>query len=102
MALVAHLMEEKNNFGPHLIVVPNAVLVNWKAELNVWLPGVAPRTVSACLLPSSLPLPRSPAGSHAPPPPCFSFTPSSVARQGGAAVTRGGMQTASASTMPAP
>jgi SNF2 family DNA or RNA helicase len=39
MALVAHLMEEKSNFGPHLIVVPNAVLVNWKAELNVWLPG---------------------------------------------------------------
>jgi hypothetical protein len=39
MALIAHLMEEKNNFGPHLIVVPNAVLVNWKAELNVWLPG---------------------------------------------------------------
>jgi SNF2 family DNA or RNA helicase len=39
MALVAHLMEEKNNFGPHLIVVPNAVLVNWKAELNIWLPG---------------------------------------------------------------
>ena len=42
MALVAHLMEEKNNYGPHLIVVPNAVLVNWKAELGVWLPGAPP------------------------------------------------------------
>ena len=40
-------MEEKNNFGPHLIVVPNAVLVNWKAELNVWLPGDVP---SACTI----------------------------------------------------
>lgn len=40
MALIAHLMEEKGNFGPHLIVVPNAVLVNWRAELQTWLPGV--------------------------------------------------------------
>ena len=40
MALIAHLMEEKGNFGPHLIVVPNAVLVNWRAEMTTWLPGV--------------------------------------------------------------
>lgn len=39
MALIAHLMEEKGNFGPHLIVVPNAVLVNWRAEMTTWLPG---------------------------------------------------------------
>lgn len=30
MALIAYLMEFKQNYGPHLIIVPNAVLVNWK------------------------------------------------------------------------
>lgn len=30
MALIAYLMEFKGNYGPHLIIVPNAVLVNWK------------------------------------------------------------------------
>jgi SWI/SNF-related matrix-associated actin-dependent regulator of chromatin subfamily A member 2/4 len=40
MALIAHLMEKKGNYGPHLIIVPNAVMVNWKAELTRWLPGV--------------------------------------------------------------
>lgn len=33
MALVAYLMEHKSNCGPHLIIVPNAVIVNWKSEL---------------------------------------------------------------------
>jgi SWI/SNF-related matrix-associated actin-dependent regulator of chromatin subfamily A member 2/4 len=40
MALIAYLMEHKNNYGPHLIIVPNAVMVNWKSELTQWLPGV--------------------------------------------------------------
>lgn len=40
MSLIAYLMEKKSNFGPHLIIVPNAVLVNWKAELTLWLPTV--------------------------------------------------------------
>ena len=40
MALLAYLMEHKNNYGPHLIIVPNAVMVNWKSELNQWLPTV--------------------------------------------------------------
>lgn len=39
MALIAYLMEHKNTFGPHLIIVPNAVVVNWKAELQTWLPS---------------------------------------------------------------
>ncbi|KAI8106850.1 hypothetical protein M9434_001504 [Picochlorum sp. BPE23] len=38
MALIAYLMEKKSNFGPHLIIVPNAVMVNWKSELTQWLP----------------------------------------------------------------
>jgi hypothetical protein len=33
-------MEHKNNYGPHLIIVPNAVMVNWKSELTQWLPSV--------------------------------------------------------------
>ncbi|PKA58794.1 ATP-dependent helicase BRM [Apostasia shenzhenica] len=40
MALIAYLMEFKGNYGPHLIIVPNAVLVNWKSELLNWLPSV--------------------------------------------------------------
>ena len=40
MALIAYLMEKKSNFGPHLIIVPNAVLVNWRSELSAWLPSV--------------------------------------------------------------
>ena len=39
MALIAYLMEHKNNYGPHLIIVPNAVMVNWKSELSAWLPS---------------------------------------------------------------
>ncbi|EPS60972.1 hypothetical protein M569_13829, partial [Genlisea aurea] len=39
MALIAYLMEFKGNYGPHLIIVPNAVLVNWKSELHNWLPS---------------------------------------------------------------
>ncbi|GJW59673.1 ATP-dependent helicase BRM [Tanacetum coccineum] len=41
MALIAYLMEYKSNYRPHLIIVPNAVLVNWKSELHNWLPNVS-------------------------------------------------------------
>ncbi|KAG6483062.1 ATP-dependent helicase BRM-like isoform X1 [Zingiber officinale] len=41
MALIAYLMEFKGNYGPHLIIVPNAVLVNWKSELLNWLPSIS-------------------------------------------------------------
>lgn len=41
MALIAYLMEFKGNYGPHLIIVPNAVMVNWKSELYKWLPSVS-------------------------------------------------------------
>jgi SWI/SNF-related matrix-associated actin-dependent regulator of chromatin subfamily A protein 2/4 len=39
-SLIAYLWESKQNFGPHIIIVPNAVIVNWKAELKRWLPNV--------------------------------------------------------------
>eukprot|EP00898_Chlorokybus_atmophyticus_P002760 jgi/Chlat1/3485/Chrsp23S03787 len=41
MALIAYLMENKGNYGPHLIIVPNAVLVNWRSEFRRWLPSVS-------------------------------------------------------------
>ncbi|XP_047337449.1 ATP-dependent helicase BRM-like [Impatiens glandulifera] len=41
MALIGYLMEFKGNNGPHLIIVPNAVLVNWKSELHTWLPSAS-------------------------------------------------------------
>lgn len=39
MALIAYLMEFKSNNGPYLIIVPNAVIVNWRSELALWLPN---------------------------------------------------------------
>ena len=39
MALFAYLMEKKDNCGPHLVLVPNAVLINWREELTKWLPS---------------------------------------------------------------
>ncbi|GKU96761.1 hypothetical protein SLEP1_g9958 [Rubroshorea leprosula] len=41
MSLIAYLMEFKGNYGPHLIIVPNAVLVNWKSEFYNWLPSLS-------------------------------------------------------------
>lgn len=35
MALIAYLMEYKGNYGPHLIIVPNAVMVNWKVLFSL-------------------------------------------------------------------
>ena len=40
MALLAYLKQHKGIAGPHLIIVPNAVIVNWKSELQQWLPGL--------------------------------------------------------------
>lgn len=48
MALIAYLMEAKGNYGPHLIIVPNAVIVNWKSELSQWLPSVRRRCGGCC------------------------------------------------------
>ncbi|QDZ21318.1 ATP-dependent helicase BRM [Chloropicon primus] len=38
IALMAWLMEYKRNMGPHLIIVPNAVVPNWRNELKRWFP----------------------------------------------------------------
>ena len=47
MSLLAYLMQHKGACGPHLIIVPNAVMVNWKSELLRWLPSECPEAAAA-------------------------------------------------------
>lgn len=37
LALIAYLIENEKNRGPHIIIVPNAVVINWKNEIKRWL-----------------------------------------------------------------
>jgi SNF2 family DNA or RNA helicase len=39
IALLAHLAAEKGIWGPHLVVVPTSVMVNWEAEFKRWCPS---------------------------------------------------------------
>lgn len=39
IALLAHLAVEHENWGPHLVVVPTSVLLNWEMEFKKWCPG---------------------------------------------------------------
>eukprot|EP00172_Hildenbrandia_rubra_P000629 Plantae.Rhodophyta-Hildenbrandia_rubra.ctg1340.p1 GENE.Plantae.Rhodophyta-Hildenbrandia_rubra.ctg1340~~Plantae.Rhodophyta-Hildenbrandia_rubra.ctg1340.p1 ORF type:complete len:1089 (-),score=231.07 Plantae.Rhodophyta-Hildenbrandia_rubra.ctg1340:3890-6700(-) len=40
IALLAYLVEVKQNFGPYLIIVPLSTLSNWVRELNIWAPSL--------------------------------------------------------------
>ncbi len=39
IALLAHLACAKGNWGPHLIVVPTSVMLNWEMEVKKWCPA---------------------------------------------------------------
>lgn len=39
IALLAHLACEKGEWGPHLIVVPTSVMLNWEMEIKKWCPA---------------------------------------------------------------
>ena len=39
IALLAHLAVDRENWGPHLIVVPTSVMLNWEMEIKKWCPG---------------------------------------------------------------
>lgn len=39
IALLAHLACMKGNWGPHLIIVPSSVMLNWEMEFKKWCPG---------------------------------------------------------------
>jgi len=39
IALLAHLACEHEVWGPHLVIVPTSVMLNWEMEFKKWCPG---------------------------------------------------------------
>ncbi|XP_017245995.2 chromatin structure-remodeling complex protein SYD isoform X2 [Daucus carota subsp. sativus] len=40
ISLICYLMENKNDLGPFLVVVPSSVLPGWDSEINFWAPSI--------------------------------------------------------------
>ncbi|KAL8131393.1 hypothetical protein AgCh_007358 [Apium graveolens] len=40
ISLICYLMENKNDRGPFLVVVPSSVLPGWDSEINFWAPSI--------------------------------------------------------------
>ena len=40
ISLLAWLAVNRNNWGPHLVIVPTSVMVNWEMELKRWCPAM--------------------------------------------------------------
>ncbi|CAA0833462.1 Chromatin structure-remodeling complex protein SYD, partial [Striga hermonthica] len=40
ISLICYLMENKNDRGPFLVVVPSSVLPGWQSEINFWAPSI--------------------------------------------------------------
>ena len=40
VALLAHLASHERIWGPHLIVVPTSVILNWEMEVKKWCPAL--------------------------------------------------------------
>lgn len=40
IALLAHISENKNNYGPFLIVAPSSTLYNWQQEIKKFCPSL--------------------------------------------------------------
>mmetsp|Transcript_971 Transcript_971/g.2083 ORF Transcript_971/g.2083 Transcript_971/m.2083 type:complete len:1855 (-) Transcript_971:1156-6720(-) len=40
IALIAWLAIDKGNWGPHLVIAPTSVIINWEVEFKKWCPGL--------------------------------------------------------------
>lgn len=40
LALMAHLAEKRNNYGPFLVIAPTITLHNWYSELKKFCPSL--------------------------------------------------------------